>query len=99
MISIVIISKDEASLNDSLADVISQAENPKEPSEVIVVDVSDGRLDHIRIFTRLRCSGSNFSNRREFVSPSPISAMPVCGRLMARSSYLLTQVVGRSSDG
>jgi cellulose synthase/poly-beta-1,6-N-acetylglucosamine synthase-like glycosyltransferase len=49
MISIVIISKDEASLTDTLADVICQAQNLKESSEVIVVDASDGRLDYTRV--------------------------------------------------
>jgi GT2 family glycosyltransferase len=48
MISIVIISKDEASLDDTLVDVIGQAESLEEPCEIVVVDASDGRLDHIR---------------------------------------------------
>lgn len=49
MISIVIISKDEASLDDTLSDVIHQAKDLRESSEVVVVDASDGRLDHIRL--------------------------------------------------
>lgn len=48
MISIVIISKDEASLDNTLTDVISQDENINESSEIVVVDASDGRLDYIR---------------------------------------------------
>src|SRR5450755_79517 len=47
MISIVIISKGEASLDGTLTDVARQAQ-ALEPSEIIVVDASDGRLDHIR---------------------------------------------------
>lgn len=49
MISIVIISKDEASLDDTLIDVIYQAKSLKEACEIVVVDASDGRLDHIRL--------------------------------------------------
>ena len=49
MISIVIISKDEVSLDYTVTDVIRQAESLKESSEVIVVDASDGRLDQIRV--------------------------------------------------
>lgn len=52
VISIVIISKDEASLGDTLTDVIYQAEGLGESSETIVVDASGSRLDHIR----LRCA-------------------------------------------
>jgi cellulose synthase/poly-beta-1,6-N-acetylglucosamine synthase-like glycosyltransferase len=48
VISIVIISKDEISLDDTVADVICQIRSLKESSEIIVVDASDGRLDHIR---------------------------------------------------
>ena len=48
MISIVIVSKDEASLDDTLADVTGQARNLDQPCEIVVVDASDGRLDHIR---------------------------------------------------
>lgn len=49
MISVVIISKDEESLDGTLIDVTSQARALEEPSEVVVVDASDGRLDHIRL--------------------------------------------------
>ena len=48
MISVVIISKDEASLDGTLADVAGQAGFLTEPWEIVVVDASDGRLDHIR---------------------------------------------------
>lgn len=48
MISIVIISKDEPALDDTVTDVIHQAKDLSEPSEIVVVDASDGRLDHIR---------------------------------------------------
>jgi GT2 family glycosyltransferase len=48
MISVVIISKDEASLDDTLADVTEQVADLGEPGEIIVVDGSAGRLDHIR---------------------------------------------------
>jgi GT2 family glycosyltransferase len=48
MITVVIISKDEASLDDTLADVAGQASSLTEPCEIVVVDASDGRLDHIR---------------------------------------------------
>jgi cellulose synthase/poly-beta-1,6-N-acetylglucosamine synthase-like glycosyltransferase len=49
VISIVIVSKDEASLDDTVADVIYQAKGLKESSEIVVVDASEGRLDHIRL--------------------------------------------------
>jgi GT2 family glycosyltransferase len=49
VISIVIISKDEASVDDTLTDVICQAKDLKEPFEIVVVDASDGRLDYIRL--------------------------------------------------
>ena len=48
MISVVIISKDEASLDDTLADVCDQVVGLDEPGEVVVVDASSGRLDYIR---------------------------------------------------
>lgn len=48
MISIVIISKDEPALDGTLTAVSNQAANLAEPCEVLVVDASDGRLDHIR---------------------------------------------------
>ena len=49
MISIVIISKDEPSLDKTLTDVIFQTQSIEESSEIVVVDASDGRLDHIRL--------------------------------------------------
>jgi cellulose synthase/poly-beta-1,6-N-acetylglucosamine synthase-like glycosyltransferase len=48
VISIVIISRDETSLGDTLADVICQTSRLEESSEIIVVDASDGRLAHIQ---------------------------------------------------
>ena len=48
MISVVIISKDEPSLDDTLAIVTAQVAGSGEPGEVFVVDASAGRLDHIR---------------------------------------------------
>ena len=48
MISIVIISKDEQSLEDTLAGVTVQAAELGEPAETVVVDASAGRLDEIK---------------------------------------------------
>lgn len=48
MISVVIISKDEASLDDTLTGVSSQVAGLDEPGEIVVVDASAGRLDYIR---------------------------------------------------
>ena len=48
LISIVIISKDEASLDGTLSDVAKQAGSLAEPWEIVVVDASSGRLDYIR---------------------------------------------------
>lgn len=48
MISIVIISKDEPSLNETLISVCGQAKQLGRPCEVVVVDASDGRLDDVR---------------------------------------------------
>jgi GT2 family glycosyltransferase len=48
VISIVILSKDEPALDDTLTDVIWQAKGLREASEIVVVDASEGRLDHIR---------------------------------------------------
>jgi GT2 family glycosyltransferase len=48
MISIVIISKDEYSLDDTLASLSKQVSGLNEPAEIIVVDASAGRLDSIR---------------------------------------------------
>jgi cellulose synthase/poly-beta-1,6-N-acetylglucosamine synthase-like glycosyltransferase len=47
MISIAIISKNEERLDDTLADVSQQAMGLGERWEIVVVDVSCGRLDHI----------------------------------------------------
>ena len=49
MISIVILSKDEASLDDTLTAVTSQVKALGESAEIIVVDASDHRLDYIRL--------------------------------------------------
>jgi glycosyl transferase family 2 len=49
MISIVIISKDEPGLEGTVHDVTCQAKGLAESSELIIVDASDGRLDHIRL--------------------------------------------------
>jgi GT2 family glycosyltransferase len=49
VISVVIISKDEAALADTVTDVIEQAKALEECSEIIIVDASDGRLDYIRL--------------------------------------------------
>ena len=48
MISVVIISKDEDSLDETLADVAGQLAASAEYGEIVVVDASSGRLDHIR---------------------------------------------------
>ena len=48
VISIVIISKDEESLDDTLTDVAASLTALEESSEIVVVDASDGRLDHVR---------------------------------------------------
>lgn len=49
MISVVIISKDEAALADTVTDVIEQVKALDGSSEIVIVDASDGRLDHIRL--------------------------------------------------
>lgn len=49
MISIVVISKDEEGLDDTLAAVTAQARVCDESVEIVVVDASGGRLDHIRL--------------------------------------------------
>jgi glycosyltransferase involved in cell wall biosynthesis len=49
VISIVIISKDEASLDGTLTDVTPQVRALGESAEIVIVDASDGRLDHIRL--------------------------------------------------
>ena len=48
MISVVIISKDEADLDDTLTSVTAQVSSLTEPGEIIVVDASSRRLDYIR---------------------------------------------------
>jgi glycosyltransferase involved in cell wall biosynthesis len=48
VISIVIISKDEPTLDSTLVNMREQAESAGEPCEILVVDASAGRLDHIR---------------------------------------------------
>jgi glycosyltransferase involved in cell wall biosynthesis len=48
VISIVIVSKDEEALDQTLADVTAQRNGLAGESETVVVDASDGRLDHIR---------------------------------------------------
>lgn len=48
MISIVIISKDEPTLDGTLTEVAAHAEKLGESFEIVVVDASDGRLDEIR---------------------------------------------------
>lgn len=48
MISVVIISKDESGLDETLTDVADQLSSLDEPGEIVVIDASSGRLDHIR---------------------------------------------------
>lgn len=48
MISVVIISKDESALDETLTDVTDQLDSLKEPGETVVIDASSGRLDHVR---------------------------------------------------
>jgi glycosyltransferase involved in cell wall biosynthesis len=48
MISVVIISKDEPSLGETLTLVADQLASSTEGGEILVVDASNGRLDHIR---------------------------------------------------
>jgi GT2 family glycosyltransferase len=47
MISVVIISKDEPAIDATLTGLRDQARGLKQPCEIVVVDASDGRLDHI----------------------------------------------------
>lgn len=49
MISVVVISKDEEGLDDTLASLAKQVDSMDEQAEVLVVDSSAGRLDHIRL--------------------------------------------------
>jgi glycosyltransferase involved in cell wall biosynthesis len=48
MISVVIISKDEAALDQTLTEVADQVNTLAESGEILVVDASSGRLDDIR---------------------------------------------------
>ena len=48
MISIVIISKDEPGIDDTLTDIAAQVRELEESSEIIVVDASEDRLELIR---------------------------------------------------
>ena len=48
MISVVIISKDEPDLDETLADVARQLGSLDEPGEIVVIDASSGRLDDIK---------------------------------------------------
>lgn len=48
MISIVIISKDEPDIDDTLTGITAQAQALEEHSEIVVIDASEGRLDLIR---------------------------------------------------
>lgn len=48
MISVVIISKDEPSLDDTLTYVEGEIDSVAESCEIVVVDASSGRLDYIR---------------------------------------------------
>lgn len=48
MISVVIISKDEASLDNTLSYVEGEIDSLAESCEIVVVDASSGRLDYIR---------------------------------------------------
>jgi glycosyltransferase involved in cell wall biosynthesis len=48
VISVVIISKDELSVSGTLTDVADQLASSTEDGEIVVVDASNGRLDHIR---------------------------------------------------
>lgn len=48
MISIVVISKDEAALDETLADVTAHAAELEGDTEIVVVDASQRRLDHVR---------------------------------------------------
>jgi glycosyltransferase involved in cell wall biosynthesis len=49
MISVIVISRDEPSLDDTLTAVVCQSEALREPFEVIVVDASEGRLEQVRV--------------------------------------------------
>jgi GT2 family glycosyltransferase len=47
MISVVIISKDEPAIDATLTALRDQARGLPQPCEIVVIDASDGRLDHI----------------------------------------------------
>jgi GT2 family glycosyltransferase len=49
VISIVVISKDEPGIDDTLTDLTAAARALPEPCEVIVIDASQDRLDHVRL--------------------------------------------------
>ncbi len=61
MISVVVISKDEASLDETLTAVAAQAAALDLPAELIVVDASRGRLDHIRARHQARVRWIDFA--------------------------------------
>lgn len=71
MISIVIISKDEASLDDTLTAVTSQAEALDESAEIVVVDASDHRLDYIRLRHEMQVRWVQFNQPSEAVVTIP----------------------------
>jgi GT2 family glycosyltransferase len=48
MISVVVISKDEEGLDDTLASLVKQLDGLNEAAEIVVVDASSGRLEHIK---------------------------------------------------
>jgi cellulose synthase/poly-beta-1,6-N-acetylglucosamine synthase-like glycosyltransferase len=48
MISVVVISKNEEGLDDTLSSLAKQVSGLDQPGEIVVVDASEGRLDHIR---------------------------------------------------
>ena len=65
MISIIIISKDEPSLDNTLTEVVSQANQLDDDWEVIVVDASDGRLDYIQRKHQLNVRWIQFNRSSE----------------------------------
>ena len=77
MISVVIISKDEAAwMTRCCCDRQARA---REPFEIVVVDASGGRLDYIRRRHQPAVRWINSSGRPESPSPSRTSATPGCG--------------------
>ena len=99
MISVVIISKDEESLDKTVSDVGDQAGRLAEAAEIVVVDASNGRLDHIGGVTRPRYGGFSSNNLLECASLSPTSVTLAYGRRAARSSCSPTPVVVRRPIG